>query len=117
MKSLFYFLFFTISIGQKLLLVKDLMLKGNKLPLINFKSNILKAIQIINSKNLGIGIIIKNKFAIGIVTDGDIRRGAKTFSKKNKISILMSRKPFYISENDSAEKALSLMSEKKLQAF
>ena len=53
------------SIGQKLLLVKDLMLKGNKLPLINFKSNILKAIQIINSKNLGIGIIIKNKFAIG----------------------------------------------------
>ena len=105
------------SIGQKLLLVKDLMLKGNKLPLINFKSNILKAIQIINSKNLGIGIIIKNKFAIGIVTDGDIRRGAKTFSKKNKISILMSRKPFYISENDSAEKALSLMSEKKITSL
>ena len=105
------------SIGQKLLLVKDLMLKGNKLPLINFKSNILKAIQIINSKNLGIGIIIKNKFAIGIVTDGDIRRGAKTFSKKNKISILMSRKPFYISENDSAEKALSIMSEKKITSL
>ncbi len=39
------------SIGQQLLLTKDLMLKGNKLPLINYKSNILKAIQIINKKN------------------------------------------------------------------
>ena len=70
------------SIGQTLLLVKDVMLKGNKLPLINYKSNILKAIQIISKKGLGLGIIIKNKFAIGVVTDGDIRRGAKRFSKK-----------------------------------
>ena len=29
----------------------------------------------------------------------------------------MSRKPFYISENDSAEKALSLMSEKKITSL
>ena len=72
------------SIGQQLLLIKDLMLKGNKLPLINYKSNILKAIQIINKKKLGLGIIIKNSLAVGIVTDGDIRRGAKKFSKKDK---------------------------------
>ena len=105
------------SIGQTLLLVKDVMLKGNKLPLISHKSNILKAIQVISKKNLGLGIVIKNKFAIGIVTDGDIRRGAKKFSVKNKITMLMTKKPLYTSEDTPASKALSIMSEKKITSL
>tara|TARA_Y100001970_G_C14191663_1_gene835746 strand:+ start:726 stop:1709 length:984 start_codon:yes stop_codon:yes gene_type:complete len=105
------------SIGQALLLVKDVMLKGKKLPLINYKSNILMALQTISKKNLGIGIIVKNKLAIGIVTDGDIRRGAKKFSAKNNITGLMSKKPLFIGENVSAAKALSIMSEKKITSL
>ena len=105
------------SIGQALLLVKDLMIKGNKLPLINYNDNILKAIQIISKKNLGLGIVIKNKNAIGIVTDGDIRRGAKKFFKKNMVTTLMSKKPLYVSENMSAAKALAIMSEKKITSL
>ena len=105
------------TIGQNLLLVKDVMLTGNKLPLVNYNSNILKAIQIITKKSLGIGIITKNKNAIGIVTDGDIRRGAKKFAGDNKINVLMTKKPFYISEDLSAAKALSIMSEKKITSL
>jgi Predicted sugar phosphate isomerase involved in capsule formation len=105
------------TIGQNLLLVKDVMLTGNKLPLVNYNSNILKAIQIITKKSLGIGIITKNKNAIGIVTDGDIRRGAKKFAGGNKINVLMTKKPFYISEDLSAAKALSIMSEKKITSL
>ena len=98
------------SIGQQLLLTKDLMLKGNKLPLINYKSNILKAIQIINKKKLGLGIIVKNKLAVGIVTDGDIRRKFSRGTKKDKINTLMTKKPLYINESASAHKGLSIMS-------
>ena len=98
------------SIGQQLLLTKDLMLKGNKLPLINYKSNILKAIQIINKKKLGLGIIVKNKLAVGIVTDGDIRRKFSKGAKKDKINTLMTKKPLYINESASAHKGLSIMS-------
>ena len=98
------------SIGQQLLLTKDLMLKGNKLPLINYKSNILKAIQIINKKKLGLGIIVKNKLAVGIVTDGDIRRKFSRGAKKDKINTLMTKKPLYINESASAHKGLSIMS-------
>ncbi len=105
------------SIGQTLLLVKDVMLKGNKLPIINYKSNIFKAIQTISRKNLGLGIITKNKSAIGLITDGDIRRGAKKFSKKDNVTTLMTKKPFYTSENTSASKALSIMSEKKITSL
>jgi arabinose-5-phosphate isomerase len=98
------------SIGQNLASVHDVMLKGNRLPLINYKSNILKAIQIINKKKLGLGIIVKNKLAVGIVTDGDIRRKFSRGAKKDKINTLMTKKPLYINESASAHKGLSIMS-------
>ena len=106
------------NIGQTLLLVKDIMIRGrNKIPLINFNSNIVAAVKTISKKDLGIGIIIKNKSVIGIVTDGDIRRGAKNYSKKTKITVLMSRKPLYVGENTPAAKALSIMNEKKITSL
>ena len=102
------------SIGQTLLLVKDIMVRGSGMPLINYNSSISKGIKIITQKDLGVGIVIKNKLAIGVVTDGDIRRGRKKFSKKNKIQVLMSKKPKYVSESTSAAKALSEMNEYKI---
>ena len=102
------------SIGQTLLLVKDIMVRGSGMPLINYNSSISKGIKIITQKDLGVGIVVKNKLAIGVVTDGDIRRGRKKFSKKNKILVLMSKKPKYVSESTSAAKALSEMNEYKI---
>ena len=105
------------NIGKTLLLVKDVMLTGNKIPLINFNNNIVSAVKIISKKNLGIGIVVKNKNMIGIVTDGDIRRGAKNYSKKTKITSLMTKKPMHIGESISAAKALSVMNEKKITSL
>ena len=102
------------SIGQTLLLVKDIMVRGSGMPLINYNSSISKGIKIITQKDLGVGIVVKNKLAIGVVTDGDIRRGRKKFSNKNKIQVLMSKKPKYVSESTSAAKALSEMNEYKI---
>ena len=99
------------NLGQTLLLVKDIMIRErNKIPLINFNSNIVTAVKIISKKKLGLGIIVKKNLAIGIVTDGDLRRGAKKFSKKDKINTLMTKKPLYINESASAHKGLSIMS-------
>ncbi len=105
------------NIGKTLLLAKDIMLTGNKIPLVNFNYTIEKALRIISNKNLGIGIIVKNKNVIGIVTDGDIRRGSKNYSAKTKITYLMTKRPMYIGENASAAKALSLMNDKKITSL
>tara|TARA_B100000929_G_scaffold129585_1_gene102604 strand:- start:10473 stop:11456 length:984 start_codon:yes stop_codon:yes gene_type:complete len=105
------------NIGKTLLLVKDVMLTGNKIPLINFNNNIVSAVKIISKKNLGIGIIIKNKKTVGIVTDGDIRRGAKNYSRKTKITALMTKRPMHIGESVSAAKALSVMNDKKITSL
>ena len=105
------------AIGQKLTLVKDIMIKGNRLPLINYKNNAVKAIQTISNKNLGLGIIVKKNLVVGIVTDGDIRRGSKKFTKNNQINILMSKNPLFVGESMPAAKALSIMSEKKITSL
>ena len=105
------------NIGQTLMLVKDIMVTGKKLPTINLNKNIYEAIKVINLKKLGIVVITKNKLVKGILTDGDARRGIKYFSKNEKISKFMTLNPLFISENSPASKALSMMNEKKITSL
>ena len=62
------------NIGNTLLLAKDIMVSGKKMPVINYKKNLKEALKIMNKKKLGIIVILKNNFINGIVTDGDLRR-------------------------------------------
>ena len=47
------------NIGGALLLAKDIMVTGNKLPVINFNKKLNDALKIINQKKLGIVVILK----------------------------------------------------------
>ncbi len=105
------------NIGGKLLLAKDIMTTGDKLPLINYKKNLGEALKIINSKKLGIVVILKNRFIEGLVTDGDLRREMKFFSKKTNLQKFMTKKPLMVSENLPASKALAIMNEKKITSL
>ena len=106
------------SIGQTLLLVKDIMIKGNKLPLVQSNKTINVAIKEMNKKKLGILIVInKKKSGIGIVSDGDIRRAVKTLKEFDKIEKIMTKNPIFISENMPALKSLALMNEKKITSL
>jgi len=106
------------SIGQTLLLVKDIMIKGNKLPLVQSNNTINVAIKEMNKKKLGILIVInKKKSGIGIVSDGDIRRAVKTLKEFDKIEKIMTKNPIFISENMPALKSLALMNEKKITSL
>ena len=105
------------NIGQTLLLVKDIMVKGKKLPIINLNKNIFDAIKVIQAKDLGIVVIVKNNFVKGILTDGDARRGIKYYSKNDKIEKFMTSKPLFVTESTLASKALSIMNEKKITSL
>ena len=72
------------DIGSSLLLAKDIMIVGKKLPLIDYKKNLGEALKVINRKKLGVVIVLKNKYIAGIVTDGDLRRETRFLSKKKK---------------------------------
>jgi arabinose-5-phosphate isomerase len=105
------------NIGNSLLLAKDIMVKGKKLPLIDFKKKLNDALKIINQKKLGIVVIIKNKNIAGLVTDGDLRREMKFMSKTKDLIKFMTKKPLMINESMPASKALAIMNEKKITSL
>ena len=105
------------NIGSSLLLAKDIMVTGNKLPLINFKKKLNDALKIINQKKLGIGVIIKKNKVAGLLSDGDLRRGMKFISKTKDLTKFMTKKPVMINENIPASKALAIMNEKKITSL
>jgi len=105
------------NIGGKLLLAKDIMVTGDKLPIINYNKSLGSALQVINKKKLGIVVVLKNKFIEGLVTDGDLRREIKFLSKKTSLKKLMTKNPLTVNENMPASKALAIMNEKKITSL
>ena len=105
------------NIGASLLLAKDIMVVGSKMPIINYKKSLKDALKIINKKKLGIVVIIKNRYIKGLVTDGDLRRELKNFSKNKRLDNFMSKKPLVVNENMTASKALAIMNEKKITSL
>ena len=49
------------NIGNSLLLAKDIMVSGNKMPIINYNKNFKEALKEMNKKKLGIVVIVKKK--------------------------------------------------------
>ena len=105
------------NIGQTLLLVKDIMITGPKLPKININKNIYDATKIIDQKKLGLVVVMEKNKVKGILTDGDARRGIKHYSKNDHLKKFMTPNPLYISETAPASKALALMNEKKITSL
>lgn len=110
------------SLGKKLFVkVKDLMHSGNALPVVPPSISMIKAVMEISSKRLGLTIVADDDQKIlGIVTDGDVRRGIERWDKTlfdMKAEDVMSRNPKTISEDELAAKALSIMENHSITAL
>ena len=105
------------NIGNSLLLAKDIMIVGKKMPVINFKKNINQALKIINQKKLGIVVITQNKFIRGLLTDGDLRREINNYTNNRNLKKFTKKQPYIVNENMPASKALGIMNEKKITSL
>ena len=105
------------NIGSSLLLAKDIMISGKKMPVINYKKNFKEALKIMNQKKLGIVVITKKGFIKSIVTDGDLRRELKNYSINQDLNKFMFNTPLVVNENMPASKALGIMNEKKITSL
>jgi arabinose-5-phosphate isomerase len=105
------------NIGQTLLLVKDIMITGNKLPVVNIGKSIYDATKVIDNKKLGLVVVMEKNKVKGILTDGDARRGIKYYSKDDNLKKFITHNPLFVSESAPASKALSLMNEKKITSL
>jgi arabinose-5-phosphate isomerase len=63
------------TIGNKLTYrVKDLMICGDDLPLVDINSSMSRVIEVMSEKKLGIAIVTEDGKLSGVITDGDLRR-------------------------------------------
>ncbi len=107
------------NIGKELLLAKDIMLTGKKIPIISHKKKFKDALKIMNQKKLGIVVVLKKNHILGLVTDGDLRRELKfkNISENKKIVNFITKNPLVVSENVPAQKALAIMNEKQITSL
>ena len=105
------------NIGQTLLLVKDIMVSGSKIPKIKITNNIKEASSKITKYKLGLVIVMKKNIVAGILTDGDARRSLRYNLTSQNLTKIMTPNPFFISENSTASKALAIMNKRKITSL
>ncbi len=109
------------ALGKRLnFKVSELMKVSDKNIWVLTKANSQKVVKQITDQKLGVVLVRKNsesKKIVGIITDGDIRRGllkgAKFFNLK--AEEIMTKNPITISKNDTAFKALEIMENRPSQ--
>ena len=103
------------SLGIRLSKVKDLMRRGEEIPVVSPSTPMRDVIFEISSKKLGAALVMDGEKLIGIITDGDLRR---FFERGGKLSDpakeAMTRRPKTISADEFAENALEVMERHKI---
>ena len=103
-------------LGKKLFLKVSEITDKNLKPELSENDDFKTVIDVISKNLLGAAVVTLNKKAIGIITDGDIRRvlsknqNIEDFNAKN----LMSLNPQKISSDTLASKALEIMNQHKI---
>ena len=104
------------TLATSLILVKEIMAKGNDIPIISSNKSMREAITEMNRKKLGLVCCYEKNGSINILTDGDIRRHSNNLYKK-KISKISSKNPTWISDNATALSAIEIMNSKKITSL
>ena len=100
-------------LGRKLLLrVEDLMVRGEKLPLVAETTKVREALFEITAKRLGVtGVVNDQQQLVGVLTDGDLRRGLENKGEILSLAAqdLMTRNPKTIPADTLASEAVAVM--------
>jgi len=105
------------SLGRKLLLtVENVMHSGEDNPIVSAETSVKEALFVMTSKGLGATAVVdQSGCLLGILTDGDIRRGLETghqFLEESVVNI-MTKTPKTITADKLAAAALSIMEKNK----
>jgi len=109
------------SLGKRLLLcLKDIMHRGERLPIVNEQALIKEALVEMSLKGLGMTAIVNdNQELVGLFTDGDLRRilDERIDIHQDIISTVMTTSPTVAQSNMLAAQALNIMEDKKINGL
>lgn len=92
--------------------ISDLMISGDRLPIVEENSNFHKTIEFITEMKLGCAIIVNTDGTmLGVLTDGDIRRTLLKYDSTSQLLArdVMTQNPKVVLQTDLAAKALNIM--------
>ena len=95
--------------------VKEIMVKGKNIPVINSKKTMKSAVAEITKKRLGM-VCVKSTRDISCIVDGDLRRHSNNLFKK-KIMEVATKNPNWISEDATALSAINKMTSLKISSL
>lgn len=100
--------------------VRDLMITGNKMPLVSESESFKDVINTISEYKLGMAMVLNNdKTLAGVLTDGDIRRTVIKYPDTSNIKVkdVMTVNPKRITSDAYAASALNLMEKYSITAL
>ena len=104
------------ALGRKLLLtVEAVMHQGEDNPLVTLDKTVKEALFVITAKGLGATTVVDGGKLVGIITDGDIRRGLEKGHEflDKPVAAIMTKTPRTITPDRLAAEALRLMENNK----
>ena len=106
------------KLGARLKLVRDIMHKNERLPIIGVEARMDEAIDEIGRKGFGSVIVVHPDGTLaGIVTDGDLRRNLRADLRTLAVSDIMTRTPRTIAPDDLLASALEIQETSKITAL
>jgi len=106
------------SLGASLVHVREIMHKGDRLPLVTVGTLMPEAMKVQAQKSFGCVIVVEQDGQLaGIITDGDISRNLARNLSELAVDDIMTRKPKTVEQNLLASAALSLINEKHIGAL
>jgi arabinose-5-phosphate isomerase len=100
------------ALGRRFVKVEDLMHANEDVPLVHENSSLRDTVLEMTGKRLGVtGVLNKQGHLVGVVTDGDLRRGLErsTDFRASVAADVMTRNPKTITPASLAEEAIALM--------
>lgn len=102
-------------LGKKLRLLREIMHRGDALPLARPDTPMGEVIYIMSSKGFGaVGIVEDDLHLVGFISDGDLRRHMAPDLLQKTARDIMSPHPFSLSPDCLVERAIALLSEHKI---
>jgi arabinose-5-phosphate isomerase len=106
------------QLGAQLKFVRDIMHKGDAMPLAPLGSRMGEAMLEISAKGFGcVGIIDGEGKLAGIITDGDLRRHMRPDLLEARVEDVMTASPKTISPGQLASEALEILNSSKITAL
>lgn len=106
------------SLGKQLLTVKEAM-RSEELPMVSSDQSMGDTLMIMSKGRLGLVLVMKDERLVGLITDGDLRRGMQNYPDMltRPVSDIMTNNPVTIPETTLLVDAHRRMQQMKLKAF